>query len=117
VGEVDVYQATHHGAEDSNHPVLLRAAAPTVAIVNNGPRKGGKAEAYRRLRELPRPPDVFQVHRNVETTADDNAPPAYVANDDEACRGEWVRLRVDDKARSYRVEVPAKGTSKTYQVR
>jgi beta-lactamase superfamily II metal-dependent hydrolase len=117
VGAVDVYQVSHHGLENSNHPVLMRAVSPAVAILNNGPRKGGKAEVYRRLRDLPRPPDVFQLHRNVETTAADNAPPAMVANDDEACQGRWVRLRVDAKARSYTVDVPSKGTTKTYPVR
>jgi competence protein ComEC len=117
VSAVDVYQITHHGAEDSNHPVLLRAAAPAVAIVNNGPKKGGKAAVYRRLLDLPRPPDVFQVHRNVETSAEENAPAAHTANDEESCRGESVRLQVDPKAGGYMVEVPSKGTKKTYTVR
>jgi hypothetical protein len=116
-GVVDVYQATHHGAADSNDPALLQAIAPTVAVVNNGARKGGKAEAYRRLRAVPSIRDVFQVHRNVEAAPADNAPPALVANDDEACQGHPVRLTVDADARHYAVEVPAKGTRRTYEVR
>jgi beta-lactamase superfamily II metal-dependent hydrolase len=116
-GVVDVYQVTHHGLDNSNHPALLRAVAPTVAVVNNGPRKGGKPEVYRRLQATDSVKEVFQVHRNVETGPSDNAPPALVANDDEACQGHPVRLTVDAAAKTYTVEVPSKGTRRTYEVR
>ena len=116
-GVVDVYQVTHHGANDSNDPALLQAVAPTVAVVNNGARKGGKAEAYHRLRAVGGLKEIFQVHRNVETGASDNAPPALVANDDEACQGHPVRLTVDAAAKTYAVEVPSKGTRRTYEVK
>jgi competence protein ComEC len=116
-GVVDVYQVTHHGAPDSNDPALLSAVAPTVAVLNNGPRKGGKAEAYQRLRAVSSIRELFQLHRNVETGPADNAPAALVANDDEACKGQPVRLTVDPTAKSYTVEVPSKGTRRTYEVK
>ena len=117
VGRVDAYQATHHGLDQSNNPVLVRAAAPAVAIVNNGPKKGGKPEAYRTLVDTAGAPNVFQVHRNVETTPGDNAPADLVANDDEACSAHWIRLRVAPDAKKYNVEIPNKKTSRSYDVR
>jgi beta-lactamase superfamily II metal-dependent hydrolase len=117
LGTIDVYQVTHHGNDNSNNPVLVAAVAPTVAVINNGPRKGGKPAVYKVLRQTPSVKDVYQVHRNVETTPADNAPPEMVANDKEACAGEWIRLRVAPNATSYAVEVHGKGTKRTYAVK
>ena len=117
LGVVDVYQVTHHGNDDSNNPALVAAVAPTVAVIDNGAKKGGSPAVYKLLRETPSIKDVFQLHRNVNTTLADNAPPELTANDDEACKGEWIRLRVDPEAKSYTVEVHGKGTRRTYAVK
>ncbi|HEY2945501.1 MAG TPA: MBL fold metallo-hydrolase [Vicinamibacteria bacterium] len=117
LGTVDVYQVTHHGADNSNNPALVAAVAPTVAVIDNGAKKGGTPAAYKVLRQTPSIKDVFQLHRNVATTAADNPPPELTANDDEACQGEWIRLRVDPPATSYTVEVHGKGTKRTYAVK
>ena len=85
-----------------------------VAFINE---KGGSAKVYKELRATPSIKDVFQLHRNVATTPADNAPPELTANDDEACTGEWIRLRVDPRATSYIVEVHGKGTQRTYAVK
>jgi hypothetical protein len=53
----------------------------------------------------------------VETAPADNAPPEMVANDEAACTGEWIRLRVAPDAKSYAVEVRGKGTKRTYAVK
>lgn len=117
LGRVDVYQVTHHGLDISNHPVVIAAAAPTLAVINNGPRKGGKAEVYARLRRAPGPPDILQVHRNVETGPADNAPAAAIANEDEACAGRWTHLSVDRRAQQYGVELEGKANPRVYKVR
>jgi beta-lactamase superfamily II metal-dependent hydrolase len=114
---VDVYQVTHHGNDNSNNPALVAAVAPTVAVIDNGAKKGGAPAVYKILRATPSIKDVFQLHRNVDTTPADNTPPELTANDEEACSGEWIRLRVDPPAKSYEVEVHGKGTKRTYAVK
>ena len=114
VGTADVYQSTHHGLNQSNHPALLRAVSPTVAVMNCGAKKPGKAWSYATIRGTPGLKDIFQIHRNVEHGADQNAPAELVANDDEACKGEGVRLVAAPGGKSYTVEVPSKGTKRTY---
>ena len=65
VGPIDLYQVTHHGQDNSNNPVLLASLKPTVAVMNNGPRKGGAAETFRRLQALPSLKGLFAIHKNV----------------------------------------------------
>jgi hypothetical protein len=117
IGAIDVYQATHHGHHHSNNPALLAAVQPTVAVVGNGPRKGCSASVFAWLRATPGLQDVFQLHRNVTTGSADNCAPAYVANDEEDCRGEPIRLELDPAGTSYTIEVPSKGTKRTYAVK
>jgi hypothetical protein len=50
LGDVDVYLTTHHGVAQSGAPVLVHAIRPRVAIMNNGPTKGGSAEAMQAAR-------------------------------------------------------------------
>jgi competence protein ComEC len=117
VGTVDVYQVTHHGLSQSNNPALLAAIQPTVAVINNGAKKGGEAATFKWLKETASIKDIFQLHRNVATSAAENAPPELVANDAEKCEGEGVRLTVDPSGKTYTVEVPAKKTKRTYAVK
>src|SRR5262249_60001691 len=53
IGPVDLYQVTHHGMDISNHPTLVRTVAPSVAIMNNGPNKGGAPTTVKLLRSIP----------------------------------------------------------------
>lgn len=117
IGPVDVYQVTHHGQANSNNPCLIRAVEPTVAIMNNGPKKGGKAPVVKILKETKSIQDLFALHRNVETGPEDNAAPALTANDEAACSGEWVRLQVAPDGKTFTVEVPSKKTKKSYTSR
>jgi len=114
VGAVDVFQVNHHGVDNSNNPALVRALNPRVAIIGNGPRKGADERTFTTLKEVP-DVAIYQIHRNVNTTA--NAPAEYVANDEEFCRGEFIKLSVAPGGKSYTVSVPAKRISRRYQVR
>jgi hypothetical protein len=114
IGPVDLFQASHHGLSQSNSPALVKAAAPTVTVINCGAKKPGKGWAFAALKDSPGLKDVFQVHRNVEVGADQNAPAELVANDEADCKGEGLRVLVAPGGRSYTVEVPVKGTKRTY---
>src|SRR5262249_49646836 len=71
IGKVDLYQVTHHGMDISNHPTLVRTVAPTVAIMNNGPRKGGAPATVKLLRSIPTIEAAYQLHRKVDTPPDE----------------------------------------------
>ena len=45
LGMVDVYLTTHHGVDLSGPAVLVHAVQPRVAVMNNGPKKGGMPSA------------------------------------------------------------------------
>ncbi|HEY6331239.1 MAG TPA: MBL fold metallo-hydrolase [Blastocatellia bacterium] len=83
LGHIDLYQVTHHGMNISNNPVLLRAITPTVAVMNNGPRKGGHPDTVSRLKEIPSLKAIYQLHRNVESSSSQNVAEEFIANPDE----------------------------------
>ena len=84
IGPIDLYQVTHHGMAISNHPTLVRTIAPTVAIMNNGPRKGGDPATVKLLKSIPSIQAAYQLHKNAATGAAENTDPALIANTDPA---------------------------------
>jgi len=117
VGVVDVLQVDHHGMEISNNPVIIRALKPRVALINDGPCKGGEAGTYARLKETKEIEAVYQLHRNVRTTDKDNAPSDFIANDEEACQGNFIKLSIDATGKAYTMTIPAKQISRSYRTR
>ena len=79
LGTVDVYLTTHHGLNQSGLPLLVHALQPRVAIMNNGPTKGGEAEAMQIVRRSPGLEDFWQLH-HAEKAGEANMPPAMIAN-------------------------------------
>jgi hypothetical protein len=117
IGAVDVYQVNHHGAANSNNPALVRALRPRVAIIDNGPRKGGDPRTFSTLKGVPEIEAIYQLHRNVQTGEANNAPPDFIANDQEACRGDYIKVSVGRSGKTYTVSLPGKNVSRTYAVR
>jgi len=117
IGPIDVYLTTHHGLELSNNPVLIRTVSPRVAIFNNGPRKGGHPDVTRTLRALPDIRDIWQLHRNLTCDTSMNAPRKRIANWDEECKAEFIKLSVAPDARSYMVQIGPDGKPETYATR
>jgi beta-lactamase superfamily II metal-dependent hydrolase len=117
IGLVDVYQSTHHGLDISNNPVVIQTVRPRVAIFNNGPRKGAAASVTATLRRVPGLLAIYQLHRNLTVGAQENTDPDYIANPEEKCQGEWIRLQVAPDAKTYRVTVGSKGKTHRYMTR
>ena len=89
-----MYQVTHHGMDISNHPTLIRTIEPTVAIMNNGPRKGGAPATVKLLRSIASIQAAYQLHRNVATSQQENTEASLIANKD-ATGGQIIRVFVD----------------------
>jgi hypothetical protein len=97
LGTIDLYLTTHHGLAISGPQVLVHAIHPRVALMNNGPRKGGSRETWTTLKSAPGIEDIWQLHfsvprqpnpsfhESVETGGPEyNAPENLIANLDEA---------------------------------
>ena len=117
IGPVDLFQVNHHGAGNSNNPAMVRALMPRVAVIDNGPRKGADPKTYATLRSVREIEAIYQLHKNVLSTPNDNTASTFTANDDENCKGEFIKVSVNPNGRSYRVEIPSKNLSSTYMVR
>jgi competence protein ComEC len=116
IGPIDLYQVTHHGMDISNHPTLVRTIAPTVAIMNNGPRKGGAPATVKLLRSIPSIQAAYQLHKNAATSAEENTDPALIANADRV-GGQFIRVSVDPDGSSYTVQVGEDGPKKAFKSR
>jgi len=77
VGKVNLLLSTHHGSES---PKAIWDLAPTVAIVNNGPNKGGDAAGWKNIAAIPGIEDIWQLHFGLAAGRDGNSPDALIAN-------------------------------------
>lgn len=115
IGTVDVFQVNHHGLDVSNNPLLIQSIAPTVSIMNNGPRKGCGPKTFAALRATPSIQAMYQVHRNVQAGVDGNTAADMIANAEEKCSAQHLRLAVAEDGGSYTVRVPSTGHQRTFK--
>jgi beta-lactamase superfamily II metal-dependent hydrolase len=116
IGPIDLYQVTHHGMAISNHPTLVRTIAPTVAIMNNGPRKGGDAASVKLLSSIPSIQAAYQLHKNAATGEADNTDAALIANRDPA-GGQFIRVSVAPDGTKFTVGIGSVGAERTFATR
>jgi beta-lactamase superfamily II metal-dependent hydrolase len=114
IGTVEVYLSTHHGLDLSGAPPLVHALHPLVAIMNNGARKGGSVEALETVHSSPGLEDIWQLHFALEAGKANNAPDDFIANLEEHCQGNWIKLTAEADGH-FTVTNGRNGKTKTYQ--
>ena len=119
VGTVDVYQVNHHGLDASNNPLLIQSVAPTVAVFNNGDKKGCQPLAFLAVKNAPSIKAIYQVHKNLRKDVQNNTTDDMIANHtaQNECEGHPITLHVAADAKSYTVKVPSRKHEKTFETK
>ena len=114
LANVDIYQVPHHG--NGVAPQLTWALEPTVAVINNGPHKGGSAEGFQVVADSPRLEDIWQSHRPLDTALPYRTTDELTANltDEDVCRGHWIKATINPDGRSYSITNRRNGVSRAY---
>lgn len=95
IGTVSVFVASHHMGAVANTPQLVHAIHAKLAIGDNGPRKGGAPETWQTLHDTAGLEDIWQLHYAIDAGKDHNSADTFLANIDEICRGQWLRLTAE----------------------
>ena len=116
LGTIDLYQVPHHTGGGAARPELTWALRPTVAVSNQGPRKGGSPASYAVVRDTPGIEDIWQVHRAMAADAAANTEPQLIANltEEEDCPGHWLKATVQPDGRSWTMTNGRTGYSRNY---
>lgn len=83
IGTIDLYLVTHHGLDRSGSPTLVRSVLPRVAVMQNGPRKGGAPTTFQTLRQSPGLEDIWTSHWSYAAGIEHNSPGVFIANVDD----------------------------------
>lgn len=113
VGRVDLFLTDHHGGEISQ---AIYGMAPRVAIMNNGPRKGDDPKGWKTVKASPGLEDLWQLHYAVANGEAANVPDTFIANIDEHCSGNYLRVTAEENG-AFTVFNPRNKFSKNYPAR
>jgi len=116
IGKVDLYQVTHHGLDQSNNPLLLKAMSPTVCVAMNGPRKGIGPRTFGALKALPSVKAIYQIHYNTRYGDKGNTSSDLIANKEDPQKGVLVRASVDPKKNIFTVSIDVAGPRREFSI-
>ncbi|MFH1739084.1 MAG: MBL fold metallo-hydrolase [bacterium] len=114
IGVIDLYMVNHHGFDISNNPVFLKSLNPTAAVFCNGPEKGCSPKVVADLRNLPDIQAIYQLHRNVKASNEENTDPAFIANPDPEKSGQYIKATVAEDTKSLTLTIGEKGNPRTF---
>ena len=95
IGTVDFLLVSHHGSNLSSSVPFVRAVSPRVALVDNGPHKGGSPEVWQTLHDTRGLLDIWQLHYAIDADKQHNSPDTFIANLDADCQGKWIKVTAD----------------------
>jgi competence protein ComEC len=116
IGRVDVYQVSIHGQDKGVSPVLAQALHARVALMGNGPRKGGAPKSWQTLRGAPGLEDIWQVHYSIAGGKEHNPPDDFIANLEGPDEAHWIKLSAQ-KDGTFSVTNSRNGFTRTYRRR
>jgi competence protein ComEC len=114
LGQVDLYQVTHHGWDLSNNPLLIKSIQPVIAVAPNGPQKGVQPATLQTLRSVPSLKTLYQLHYNAGYGDIGNTEKEHIANLDPAHGGRYVKVAVDRASRKMSVRLGQDGKDEIY---
>ncbi|MBZ5683378.1 MAG: MBL fold metallo-hydrolase [Acidobacteriia bacterium] len=101
IGTVDIYLMTHHGTahpgsgDSSNARAIVDALHARVAVMNNGPHKGGRAEAWQTVHDSPGLEDLWQLHEALDAGKDHNSADGFIANLGDKDDGNYIKVSAE----------------------
>lgn len=113
LGSVDIFQVPRHG---NAVPLQFSTAVnPTVAVINNGARKGGSATGFDALRVIPDLEAIWQLHRALGLDDHHNTNAQMTANlTEENDAGYWIKAVVQEDGARYELMNQRNQFSRSY---
>ncbi len=118
LGRIDLLQVNHHGMDLSGAPPFVHSLGARVAVMNNGPRKGGIGSYLDIVKNAPGLEDLWQLHLSLVTEREHNTRDDYIANFEEeaACTGHYLKASIAADGR-YTITNSRNNVTKTYAPR
>jgi beta-lactamase superfamily II metal-dependent hydrolase len=99
IGAVDIYVASHHGAENSGSAPLVHAITPRVVIMDNGAKKGGSVVAWDVIEKSPGLEDLWQLHYADDAGDAHNVAAPFLANLQGPDTGNYLKITASTDGR------------------